>query len=260
MSSDIGWSGLAVSLVLVAVAVALSFWRRLGLERTMAWASARALAQLLAVGVALDLVLDPGRTLAWSWLWVVAMVVVAATVVHLRAREIPGLFPLALAAFSVATAISLMVLFGLGVFELDGRTLIPLAGLTIGNSMAATVLVARRVFEELRDKREEVEARLALGHTSADAARPYLRSGLRTALIPQIETTKAVGLVVLPGAMTGLILAGVDPIDAVRVQAAVMFLILGAVATATTVVGLGVSRRLFTPDHRLVRMERPAEG
>lgn len=260
MSSDIGWSGLAVSLVLVTVAVALSFWQRLGLERTMVWASARAIAQLLAVGVALDLVLDPGRTLAWSWLWVVAMVVVAATVVHLRAREIPGLFPLALAAFAVAAAISLLVLFGLGVFELDGRTLIPLAGLTIGNSMAATVLVARRVFDELRDKREEVEARLALGHTSADAARPYLRSGLRTALIPQIETTKAVGLVMLPGAMTGLILAGVDPIDAVRVQAAVMFLVLGGVATATTVIGLGVSRRLFTPDHRLVRMDRPAEG
>jgi len=260
MSAEIGWSGLATSLVLVAVAIALSLWRRLDLERSIAWASARALVQLLAVGVALDLVLEPGRTLAWSWLWVVAMVVVAATVVHLRAREIPGLFPLALAAFGAATAISLLVLFGLGVFELDGRTLIPLAGLTIGNSMAATVLVARRVFEELRDKREEVEARLALGHTSTDAARPYLRSGLRTALIPQIETTKAVGLVMLPGAMTGLILAGVDPIDAVRVQAAVMFLVLGGVATATTVVGLGVSRRLFTPDHRLVRMERPAEG
>jgi len=260
MSADIGWSGLAISLVLVAVAIALSLWRRLDLERSIAWASARALVQLLAVGVALDLVLEPGRTLAWSWLWVGAMVVVAATVVHVRAREIPGLFPLALAAFGVATAVSLLVLFGLGVFELDGRTLIPLAGLTIGNSMAATVLVARRVYEELRDKREEVEARLALGHTSTDAARPYLRSGLRTALIPQIETTKAVGLVALPGAMTGLILAGVDPLDAVRVQAAVMFLVLGGVATATTVVGLGVSRRLFTPDHRLVRMERPAEG
>jgi putative ABC transport system permease protein len=246
--------------VLVAVAIALSVWQRLGLERSIVWASARALVQLLAVGVALDLVLDPGRTLAWSWLWVAAMVVTAATVVQVRARGIPGLFPLALAAFGVATAVSLLVLFGLGVFELDGRTLIPLAGLSIGNSMAATVLVARRVFEELRDKREEVEARLALGHASTDAARPYLRSGLRTALIPQIETTKAVGLVALPGAMTGLILAGVDPLDAVRVQAAVMFLVLGGVATATTVVGLGVSRRLFTPDHRLVRMERPAEG
>jgi putative ABC transport system permease protein len=260
MTADIGWSGLAISLVLVGVAIALSLWQRLRLERSMAWAATRALVQLLAVGVVLDLVLDPGRTLAWSWLWVAVMVGVAAGVVQWRAREIPALFPLALAAFGAAAAVSLSVLFGLGVFELDGRTLIPLGGLMLGNSMAATVLVARRIFEELRDKREEVEARLALGHTSADAARPYLRAALRTALIPQIETTKVVGLVMLPGAMTGLILAGVDPLDAVRVQAAVMFLVLGAVATTTTVVALGVSRRLFTPDHRLVRMPRPSEG
>jgi putative ABC transport system permease protein len=259
MTSDIGWGGLAASLVLVAATVVLSLWRRLGLERSVVWAAARSLVQLLAVGVALDLVLDPGRTLAWSWLWVAAMLAIAAAVVRWRAREVPGVFQLALAAFGVAAVVSLGVLFGLGVFELEGRTLIPLAGLMLGNSMAATVLVARRVFEELRDKRDEVEARLALGQPSAEAARPYLRAALRTALVPQIETTKAVGLVVLPGAMTGLILAGAEPLDAVRVQAAVMYLVLGAVATTTAVVGIGVSRRLFTPDHRLVRMERPAD-
>jgi putative ABC transport system permease protein len=127
----------------------------------------------------------------------------------------------------------------------------------IGNSMAATVLVGRRVLEELRDKRDEVEARLALGLPSQEAARPYLRAALRTALIPQIETTKAVGLVFLPGAMTGLILAGTPPLDAVKVQAAVMYLVLGSVATTTTVVGLGVQRKLFTADHRLVVPTRP---
>jgi putative ABC transport system permease protein len=260
MRADIGWAGLAVSLLLVAVAVTLSLWRRLDLERGIVWATIRALVQLLAVGVALDVVLDPGRTLAWSWLWVGAMLVIAAAVVRWRAREVPAVFPLALAAFAAAAAITLGVLFGLGVFELEARTLIPLAGLMTGNSMAATVLVARRVYEELRDKRAEVEARLALGLASVDASRPYVRSALRTALISQIETTKAVGLVVLPGSMTGLILAGAEPFDAVRVQAAVMYLILGSVATTTAVVALGVRRRLFTPDHRLVPMERPAEA
>ena len=260
MTADIGWGGLAVSLVLVAVAVAVSLWRQLGLERSVVWAAARALVQLLAVGVALDLVLGADRSLAFAWLWVLAMLVVAAAVVRWRAREVPHVYTLALAAFGAAAVVSLGVLFGLGVFELEARTLIPMAGLMVGNAMGATVLVARRVFEELRDKRAEVEARLALGHTSAEAARPYVRAALRTALTPQIETTKVVGLVVLPGAMTGLILAGVEPLDAVRVQAAVMFLVLGAVATTTAVVAIGVSRRLFTPDHRLVPMERPAEG
>jgi putative ABC transport system permease protein len=67
-----------------------------------------------------------------------------------------------------------------------------------------------------------------------------------------------VGLIALPGAMTGLILAGVEPRDAVLVQLAMMYLILGSVATSVTVIGLGLSRRLFTPDHRLVRLDRPS--
>ena len=85
-----------------------------------------------------------------------------------------------------------------------------------------------------------------------------MRSALVTALIPQIETTKAVGIVFLPGAMVGLVLAGVDPTSAVKVQLAVMYLILGSVACSVTVVGVGLTRRLFTPDSRLVRLTRPA--
>ena len=73
-----------------------------------------------------------------------------------------------------------------------------------------------------------------------------------------IVWTKVVGLIALPGAMTGLILAGVSPADAVKVQLAVMFLILGSVACSVTVIGLGLTRRLFTPDHRMVRLERAA--
>lgn len=256
--SDIGWTGLAISLLLVGVAVILSMARRLGLERSIVWAAIRALVQLLIVGVALDLVLEPDRPLAWSFLWVAVMLVFAAETVRRRAPEIPELFVLTLVAFGAASIITLGVLFGLQIFELDARTLIPLAGLMVGNSMTASVVVARRVYEEFRDKRAEVEARLALGQTSTEAARPYVRSALRTALIPQIETTKAVGLVFLPGAMTGLILAGVEPIDAVQVQAAVMYLVLGSAATTTSVIALGVQRRLFTRDHRLVRLPRPA--
>ncbi len=254
--SDIGWTGLALSGLLVVVAIGLSLWRSLGLERSLAWSAARALVQLLAIGLLLHVLLEPHTSIAWAWLWVGVMLVVAAFTVRRRAPEVPNLFLLALAAFASSALLTLGVLFGFGVFDVHVRTLVPLAGLMIGNSMAATVLVARRLFEELRDKRDEVEARLALGQPASEAAHPYVRNALRTALIPQIETTKAVGLIALPGSMTGLILAGVDPLDAVLVQAAVMYLILGSVATTTSVVALGVQRRLFTRDHRLVRVPR----
>ena len=258
MEGDVGWSGLALSLVLVAVAVGLSLWQRLRLERTIVWAATRAIVQLLAVGAALGIVLDEDAPLAWSWVWVALMILVATDVVRRRAPEIPDLTRLALVAITVSTGVTLGIVFGLGVFPLESRAVVPLAGLTIGNTIGGTVLAARRVLEELRDKRAEVEARLALGQPSTEAGRPYLAAALRTALIPQIERTKVVGLVALPGAMTGLILAGVDPLDAVLVQAVVMFLVLGAEATTVTVVGLGVVRRLFTDDHRLLPIARPA--
>jgi putative ABC transport system permease protein len=232
----------------------------LRLEAQLVWAAARAIVQLALVGVALVLLLRPGTPLGWSFGWVAFMTLFAGDVVRRRVRELSGMLPLAVAAYTAAGVVTLGTLFGFGVFPLEARTLVPLGGMMIGNSMNATILAARRVVEELRDKRDEVEVRLALGHRWRDAARPYLASALRTALIPQIETTKAVGLVFLPGAMTGLILAGVDPAEAVAVQAAVMFLVVGASATTTTVIGLGVVRRLFTPDHRLVRLPRPATG
>jgi putative ABC transport system permease protein len=83
-----------------------------------------------------------------------------------------------------------------------------------------------------------------------------VRDAVRTALIPQIETTKAVGIVFLPGAMVGLILAGAEPAAAVKVQIAVMYLVLGSVATTTAVVALGVRARAFSEDHRLVLERR----
>ncbi len=251
MNGPVSLGGLATSLVLVAVAVGISVWRRLGLEREILWAAVRAVVQLGLVGLALTALVRPETPLVWSWLWVVAMIAYAGTVARRRAPEVPGIAPLTIAAFAVAAVITLGVIFGFGVLPAQGRTIVPIAGMMVGNAMTATVLVARRLVDELRDKRDEVEARLALGLPSRVAATPYVRIALRAALSPQIETTKATGLVFLPGAMTGLILAGVSPADAVMLQSVVMFLVLGSVASTTAVVVLGLVRRLFTPDHRL---------
>lgn len=257
-TTAIGLTGVAAALVLIVVAVVLSFWQHLHLERSIVWAATRAAVQLLLVGSALAIVFALPASTWIAWAWVAAMVVVASVVVRRRAPEVPGALPLALIALGIVATVSMAVVFGLGIFPLEAQAIIPIAGMVIGNSMGATVVVSRRVVGELRDKRPEVEARLALGQPWTDASRPYVREAMRTALLPQIESTKVVGLIALPGAMTGLILAGVEPRDAVLVQLAIMYLILGSVATSVTVIGLGLSRRLFTPDHRLVRLDRAA--
>ncbi len=255
-SAAIGWGGLALSLILVGVAVGLSLWQGLRLEREMLWATGRALVQLLAVGYLLVFIIDPDTPVAWAWAWVVVMLGVAALTVRRRAPEVPGIAKLTLLATSGSALLSLFVVFGLGIYPVVGRAVVPIAGMMIGNSIGSIVVASRRILTELADRRDEVEARLALGQPWQQASKPFVRSALRTALTSQIESTKAVGLVFLPGAMTGLILAGADPADAVLVQAALMYLILGCVATNAVVIGLGLTRRLFTPDHRLVRLAR----
>lgn len=244
-------TGLATAVLLVLVAAGISRWKRLGLEWAVLWSATRATAQLLAIGGLLVLLVQEGTPLWWSWLWVAGMVAYAGLVARRRAPEVPRIGRLAVVAFASAGLVTLGVLFGLGVLPAHGRTVVPLAGMMIGNSMTATVLVARRMVDDLRDKRDEVEARLALGLHSREAAAPIVRTALRAALTPQIETTKATGLVFLPGAMTGLILAGASPLEAVQIQAVVMFLVLGSAAVTTVVLALGISRQLFTADHRL---------
>lgn len=255
---DVGATGVATSLVLVLVALALARGERLGLERSIVWAALRAVAQMTVIGVGLGLVLADDAPLALSWLWVVAMVVIGAVTVASRAREVPGTFGIALVALGSALAVSLAVVYALGVFPLEPRTLVPVAGMVMGNVIAATVLAARRTLAEIEDHRDQVEVRLSLGHDGRTAVRPHLATAMRTALTPQIEQTKIVGIVALPGTMTGLLLAGVDPLQAVAAQTVVMFLILGSVAVTAVLVGRGVARRLVTADHRLVLPAPPS--
>ena len=251
MSGPVELYGAIASGLLVLVAIGVSWWAGLHLERDLVTAALRAAAQLALLGLVLVAILTPGQPLALSWLWVAVMIVFAGWTVQRRVPQVPRMWLLSMGAFAASAVVTLGVLFGAGVFPVEANTVVPLAGLMIGNSMTATVLVARRITAELKDKRLEVEARLALGQPSSEAALPYLREALRTALIPQIETTKAVGIVFLPGMMVGLLLAGVTPLDAVQAQLVIMYLVLGSVAVTTSVIALGMRRILFTSAHQL---------
>ena len=255
-ATAIGWQGVAVAGLLVVVAVGVSMQQRLGLQRSLAEASVRALGQLLVVGFGLRLLFAPGVSILWSVGWVAFMVLFAAWTVTRRAPSVPGLLPRAALALGAAALITLGTVFGLGIFPFEPRYLVPTAGMMVGNTLQAGVLVVRRVIDELTEQRAEVEARVALGQPWRQASRRLLRRSLRDALTPQVETTRAVGLVFLPGAMTGLILGGVDPVDAVLVQAAIMFLILGGTAIVSVALQASITGQLFSDDDRLVPLAR----
>ncbi|MFV0257231.1 MAG: ABC transporter permease [Acidimicrobiales bacterium] len=255
MDGDVGAVGVAASLTLVVVAGLVSWRFQLGLVPSLVRASAQALVQLLVVGSALFLVIEPDRPLLLSWLWVAGMTAYAAWTVRRRVPQAPSILLAASTAFAATLAVALLVLFGLRVFPLEGRTIVPLAGMAIGNSMTAAVQAARMLTDQFRQRIGEIEAALALGLTPDQSVLPLVRSVLRDAMSPQIDRTATVGLVFLPGAMVGLILAGADPFSAVMVQVVVMYLVLGAVATATSTIVVVLSRRLFTPDWRPRRLD-----
>lgn len=243
--------GVVASLSLIALAVAVSLWMRLAIERSIVWAAMRAAVQLLAVGAVFRVIFESAQAPIYSGLWVVGMVVVAALVADRRAPAIPGLWRFALASIGASAGVALSVVFGFEIIEPTPVNFVVVAGITIGNTMPATVLAVNRAVAYFTDHPARIEALLALGFDRVQSARFVAPLTARTALIPQIERTKVVGLIALPGAMTGLLLAGVEPVDAVMVQLIVMYLILGAVALSVAVVTTATVTSVFGAGLRL---------
>jgi len=239
------------SLSLIVLAVAISLWMRLEVERSIVWAAIRAAIQLLAVGAVFRLIFESAQAPWYSAGWIVGMITVATFTADRRAGAIEGVWPFALAAIGASAGVALAVVFGFGIIDPSPVNYVVVAGITIGNTMPATVLAINRAAAYFTDHPGRIETLLALGFDGRGVARFVAPLTARTALIPQIERTKVVGLIALPGAMTGLLLAGVDPVDAVVIQLIVMYLILGAVAVSVAVVTNAVLVRAFGDGLRL---------
>lgn len=245
----------AASFVLIAVTAVLGLVLDLGITRRLLMASARAAVQLLAVGLLFGFIAGASRAMVLAWLWVLVMVAITSIVARRRAPEIPNGAALAGVSVAVSVGVCLAVVFGLGVLAYEPVNLIVIAGITIGNAMPSQVLGATRLVEALRDERGRIEAMLSLGMSAGQVVRMAGGAIVRTALVTQIERTNVVGLIALPGAMTGLLLAGADPIDAVLIQIVVMYLVLGAVAISVVATVIGGLRRSLTPDLRVIAID-----
>jgi len=261
MRTDLEVWQAALSLVLIALVVAVSMWQRLGLERAILWAAARATVQLLAVGALFTVIFESGWASLWSGFWVAAMVAIAGIVVARRTGAAHDLVVVGLGAIGLTVSVVLAVIFGLGVLAFEAVSVVVIAGITIGNTLPTVVQAVDRTRTQLVESAGQIEAMLALGCDGPAATQRVVHDVSRLAMIPQIERTKVVGLIALPGAMTGLLLAGVNPVDAVLIQLVVMFLVLGAVALSVVVVTIAMTRRALTQDLRIADWaKRPLVG
>ena len=153
----------------------------------------------------------------------------------------------------VGTAATLGLVVGVGIFEPEARALVPVGGMVIGNAMTATAVALNRLADEMRRSAPEVEAALSLGATAGQASAPLVRRALASGLIPLVDQTKTTGVVFFPGTMVGMLLAGAEPFDAVRLQLILLYVLLGAVAISSLIAVNLAQRRFFTPRRAAAR-------
>jgi putative ABC transport system permease protein len=249
-SIDVSLGEVAASLVLVALAIALSFWRRADLERDIGVAVVRSVIQLTAIGYVIQAIFDED-SLALVVALIAVMVVFGAIQAHQRSKRVPRSFLPLLISLGVAGSATLGLVVALGIFEPEPQFLVPVGGMVVGNSMTAAAVALNRLGDEMSDRGREIEATLALGATSTQAALPTLRRSLRSGTIALVDSTKTTGLIFFPGTMVGMLLAGADPTDAVRLQLILLYVLLGAVAIAALLATTLAYRSFFTPAHQL---------
>ncbi len=245
---------LALSVILVLIAGGISAMLRLGLLKSLAWGTVRTFVQLTFIGYVLKYVFSANN------LWIIAGLIVVMCFIAARASvqrtpNVPS-YPVALAFWSLLAS---TVLVGFVVVRIiinpepwySARIVIPVFGMILGNSMNGIALSLDRLYGEVKSRADEIETLLAFGATPWEAVRGCVREAVRSGMTPTVNSLMVVGLVSLPGMMTGQILGGADPHEAVRYQIVVMLMIAAAVAIGCLLlVGLSY-KKMFTPDGAL---------
>lgn len=219
--------------VLVVVAVAVSAMSHLGHGRDVVTAALRAVAQLAAVALVLAAVVEV-EPLTAAFLLVM---LVTATVTAGRRMTRGRSWRWAVVPVAAGPLLVVATLLATGVLPTTPLAVIAVAGILIGGAMTSAALAGRRALDELATRRGEVEAALSVGLLPRDAALEIARPQATTALIPVLDQTRTVGLVVLPGAFVGMLIGGADPIQAGAVQLFVLVALLAveAIAVALTI-------------------------
>lgn len=222
---------LAMTFVLVILAIFLSYKDKIGLEKEIVISSIRAVVQLTLIGFVLTYVFNLNNYLVTTVI-LLLMIYNAALVAAKRGQGISKIRIISFMVLSVSLAVTLAVLLAVGVIKYQPSEVIPISGMVVGNSMIAIGLVFKSLRESFERRRDEVEIKLSLGASSAEASMSIIRDTIRTAMLPTVDSMKTLGIVQLPGMMTGLILAGLSPAAAIKYQIMVAFMLIGAVSIA----------------------------
>jgi putative ABC transport system permease protein len=245
---EISTGQLLLALVFVLVAQVASLVWHLGLSRDIFVGTLRTFAQLFLMGYALTFVLQSENQ--WLTIGVFLLMVISAIFIikgRVREKQIPYVLPtfitMLLSYFVTALFVSALVIGSSPWWE--PRYFLPAGGMIIGNSMSALAIALERLFKEMRQGKDLVEMKLSLGADYREASADIFKNAVTAGMIPSINAMMGVGLVFIPGMMSGQILAGVDPLLAIRYQIVVMLMLVGSTAVSSLVVMLVARKRCF---------------
>lgn len=223
---------LVFSSVLIIIPLIISYKENLKLEKEIIISLFRAIIQLLIVGYILNSIFGFKNPIYTIGL-VLIMIINAANNAKKRGEGIEKVFLISLISILVGTVVTLFILVISKAIKFTPSDVIPVAGMIISNSMIAIGISYRNLNNSFKNKREEIEVKLSLGADISLAAKDIIRESIKISILPTLDSAKTLGIVALPGMMTGLILAGTSPFMAIKFQIMVTFMILSSTSIAT---------------------------
>ncbi|MDM8564564.1 iron export ABC transporter permease subunit FetB [Candidatus Halobeggiatoa sp. HSG11] len=254
-AETIGWLELLLATSFIIIAGVISVFMSLGLLRSLVIATLRTYLQLIALGLALTWIFTTNSV--WIVLGVfLFMILMTAQILLKRVRHKPSnlYLPTVSAVFisGVTVAFSVTGLIVQVDPWYDPRYFLTMGGMILGNSMNGIALSLERLFDDLRKRNTEVNQALAFGGNPWEVSLPSIRVALMAGLTPTINSMSAVGLVSIPGMMTGQLLAGADPVQAAKYQIVVMLMISAATALGAMISVYFVYQRAFDSEWRFI--------
>lgn len=231
------YTTLSITLVFVLIPLILSKTLKLELEKDTIIATVRSIVQLLIVGYILKFVFD-SESFLYIFLMVVLMIVAATNNARKKGEKIQGITWKVAITLIFVEVLTQSILLGFKIVPPTAQYIISISGMVIGNSMVLAILFLNRFKSELEAHGDKIELLLSLGATPKQAIHRQLIEAIKASMIPTIESQKTMGLVQLPGMMSGQIIAGADPLQAVQFQLLVLFLLLTTAAVTSVILGL----------------------
>ncbi|MFL0246670.1 ABC transporter permease [Candidatus Clostridium stratigraminis] len=225
-------SSLLISSTLVLVSLLFSYFQKLKLEKEIVVSVIRAIVQLFIVGYLLNYIFGL-KSPIFTTLLLLFMSFNAAYNAAKRGKGIKNGLSISFISISVGTVATLAILVFSGAIKYEPYQIIPVSGMIISNAMVALGLCYRQLSSDFKNKREEVETKLSLGADILTSSIEIIKNSIKTGMLPTIDSAKTLGIVSLPGMMTGLILAGTSPVEAIKYQIMVTFMLLSTTSISS---------------------------